>query len=321
MFALGVGIPVVTAIARADPQAALFAGLGALIALQTDPRRTVRLRIIAICIALAAIVAAGALGAMLAHNQTMIAVAVLVIAFLAGLPKPVFPYLTLVGKVSAAAVIVMAAGFVASEAATIAFLAGGLFALVVTVLEVRWRQSNDPGMSPFDEFRAIWSGNTNPLFYAVTLAAAVALALGLGVALHAHLPGWVGLTVLFVMHPDDAMAVRLMVQRIGGTLAGVVVAWLIVFLLHSSWPLAVVVVIGAAAMPKATAAGFFWLSAVYTVVVMLLLDLALLATGGDASLLLWRLYDTILGCIAAAIVLAIVHLVRCRQWRRPPAAP
>ena len=168
LFGVGVGVPVVTAILMDATPSALFAGVGAFLALMTDPRRTIGIRAIAILMAIAALVAAGALGVALHDNQAAVAVAVLAIAFLAGLPKPVFPYLTLVGKMAAAFVIVTATGFAATTAAAGAFVAGGLFALAVSLVEFHWRNVGDAGTSPIDEWRAVWSGDTNPLFYAIS---------------------------------------------------------------------------------------------------------------------------------------------------------
>jgi hypothetical protein len=320
MFGVGLGVPLLVGLALDKPQLALYACIGALQALQTDPRRAIRLRIAGIGISVTAILAAAVLGASLQNHKTAEVVAVLMLSFLAGLPPPVLPYLTLVGKLCAAAVLITAAGLATSPGAAAAFVAGGLFALLLTIAEARWQSDEAPGLSPFDEIRAVWAGNTNPLFYAVTLVAAVALGLVIAETLHANLPGWVGLTVLFVMHPDDAVALRLIVQRIGGTLAGIAVAALLVHFVHAPWPLAVVVIVAAAAFPKAFATNFFWTSGTITLLIMLLLDIALLDKGGDATLLEWRLYDTGLGCLAAGITLLCVHVIhRLRERGRVTA--
>lgn len=318
-FALGIGVPVLVAIAAGMPSAALVAGVGSLLALLTDPRRQLKVRSAAICVALAVVLAAAALGVAIRNDPTVVTLCVLAIAFLAGLPKPVFPYLTLVGKTAAAVVIITGMGLTETAESAVAFVGGGLFALAVIAIGVRWRNVDDPGTSPFDEWRAIWSGDTNPLFYAITLSATVGLGMALAVTLDAKLPGWVGLTVLFVMHPDDAMAVRNIVQRIGGTLLGIAVAAITVTLVQEPWVLAALLIACAAAMPKAQAANFFWFSLAVTVLVLLLLDLALLASGGDAPLLKWRLYDTVLGCAAVALSLGAVRGYRRLRSARSPS--
>jgi Fusaric acid resistance protein-like len=313
MYAAGIGIPLLVALAFTDAQTALFASIGALLALQSDPRRSLRLHIIAICLALTIILLAATLGVALQGDRVPVDLAVLTIAFVAGIPKPVFPYLTFVGKVAAAVVIITSAGMAPPLSAAVAFVAGGASGLVATLLAMHWRDKRDLGVSPIDEIRAVWSGQTNTLFYAVSLVVAVALGLGFAEFLHAFLPGWVGLTVLLVMHPDDATALRLGARRIGGTLAGVAVAGVIVHFLHVPWALAVVAIVCAAAFPWASVTGYFTVSFVITTMMMLLLDLAQPAPGGDTMFLLWRLYDTLLGCLAAAITLAAVHLYR--RWR------
>lgn len=313
MFGMGVGIPVLVAIATGHPRAGLFAGMGALLALFTDPRRSFALRSLGIFGVVAVMFVAALLGATLQGHHGAAMLVVLVIAFLAGLPKPCDPYLTVVGKLAGAAVIIASSGFSASLLDGISFVAGGLFTLIVAVVESRWRDRNDAGTSPLEELRAVWSGDHNPLFYAAALSGAVALAIALAHGLSAHFPGWVGLTVLFVMHPDDTTAVRMIAQRIGGTLAAVAVAGIVVHWISSPWALAMLAIACAAAMPKAMATNFFWTSAAYTLVLLLLLDIALLASGGAAPLVRWRFYDTVLGCAAVATTLYAIRIVRC--WR------
>ncbi len=310
LFGIGVGAPYLTTLAFFDPHTALFTCMGALTALQTDPRRSQLLRIGGIVFAMVAIIGATALGVTLAADRQIEAALVVAIAFIAGLPRPVYPYLTLVGKVAGAAVIVTSAGLVTDTVSAFAFASGGLFALVATLIEGWWRGIRDAGTSPWDEWRAIWSGMTNPLPYAITLAAAVAVALLLARSVEAHLPGWVGLTVLFVMHPDDATGVRLIAQRVGGTLVAVVAAGLLVAAVTSPWALAAAAVACAAAIPAATARSYFWMSGVFTLLLMLALDIALQPSGGDVALLLWRLYDTMLGCAVAAGAMGVLHIVR-----------
>ena len=307
LFACGAGVPMLAALALAQPGVALFACMGGVMALQTDPRRSIHVRVVSVIVALALILGAGTLGAALQHDPMAMKVAVVGIAFLAGLPKPFFPYLTLVGKICAAVAIVTSTGIAATGDAAVAFVAGGIFALLVGVLLTLWRDRQAKGMTPYDEVQALLAGDCNPLFYAITLAATVALAMVVADAMHAKLPGWVGLTVLFVMHPDDAIALKLMTQRIGGTLVGIVLAGIVVHFVHGQWILAALSIAMVALLPKATTVNYFWMSTVFTTLVMLLLDLALLATGGDASLLLWRFYDTVLGCLVAGAVLLTLY--------------
>ncbi len=313
LFGFGAGVPVVVALQFGAPRAALFAGLGAVLALQVDPRRSIPVRMAAVVTALILIVSSGTLGVMLQDDRVAMTAAVIAISFLAGLPKPFFPYLTLVGKVCAAIVIVTSAGIAATADAAVAFIAGGLFALLLDVLKAMRHNRQSTGLTPYAEMQALMAGERNPLFYAFTLATTVLLAMLLADTLHAKLPGWVGLTVLFVMHPDDATALKLMAQRLGGTLAGIALAGVVVHLAREPWTLAGLAIVMAAFLPKATAANYFWMSATFTAMVMLLLDLALLRSGGDAPLLLWRLYDTVLGCGVAGVVLLVLYGVR--RWR------
>ncbi len=319
LFAIGTGVPVLAALLFGEPRSALFAGMGAVLALQVDPRRSIPVRIAAVVAALFLIVGSGTLGVLLKDNKVAMTIAVIAISFLAGLPKPFFPYLTLVGKVCAAIVIVTSAGIAATGEAAAVFIAGGVFALLLAVLKSLWRHNEATGLTPYAEVQALLAGERNPLFYAFTMAFTVLLAMLLADTLHAKLPGWVGLTVLFVMHPDDAMALKLMAQRLGGTLAGIAVAGLVVHLVQGQWILAGLAIAMTALLPKATAMNYFWMSATFTTVVMLLLDLALLRSGGDAPLLMWRLYDTMLGCaVTGAVLLAVYGSRHLRERHHAP---
>src|SRR4051812_40011519 len=85
VFALGVGVPIVTALVLDAPLFAVFAGLGAFTALMTDPRRSAAIRAIAITLASVGIFVAAWVGLSLrGHSEIAMAIAVAMV-FPAGL--------------------------------------------------------------------------------------------------------------------------------------------------------------------------------------------------------------------------------------------
>lgn len=147
---------------------------------------------------------------------------------------------------------------------------------------------------------------------------ALAAALGLGLAEHfgATHAAWVTITTLAVMRPNESESVRLVLQRAFGTLIGVMLALVIVSLNHNPWALEA----AAAVLSFLVSPGMIWQRwsgfAAITAMALVLLDVALLAQGGDRPLLPERLYDTASGCgIALATTWAIF------PERRRPRAP
>ncbi|HVA13630.1 MAG TPA: FUSC family protein [Stellaceae bacterium] len=147
---------------------------------------------------------------------------------------------------------------------------------------------------------------------------ALAAALGLALAEHfgATHAAWVAITTLAVMRPNDSESVELVLQRAFGTLIGVGVALGIVSLTHDAWALTAAVTMLAFVISP----GMIWQRwsgfAAITAMALVLLDMALLAEGGDRPLLSERLYDTGLGCIVA---LATTWVIFPSRWRRKAA--
>ena len=115
------------------------------------------------------------------------------------------------------------------------------------------------------------------------------------------------------MHPQGVTVVKRLRARVAGTLAGVVLAGVIVHLTHSPWVLASIAIAAAALFPPALARGFFASSAVTTLFVLILLDIAFLGVGGDTQLIVARFLDTLIGC--ATVLMAVYVLRRWHAWR------
>jgi Fusaric acid resistance protein-like len=249
LFGACVGVPILGSVYLQRFDLLLFASIGAFMALMVDPRRDVGIRVIAILIAIAAIGFAASMGVALAGHRAATFAAALALAFLAGLPRPALPYLTLVGKLAVTSVIAGATGLAAVRGAAWAFAAGALVSLAGTVIDAWLRGSAQGASDPRHEVVDLADGNTNGLFYATTFAATVALALWGAEGVSARQPAWVALTVLFVMHPNDAQAWQLIRERVGGTVAGVALAAMLVWMARVPIVVAFIAIAAAASVP------------------------------------------------------------------------
>src|SRR5438046_6291809 len=108
VFAIGIGAPVAACLLVAGPAVALFAGVGAINALFTDPRRGSAARLISISVAITAILIVALLATTMRRNPDLALGIAIVFSFPAGLVPPAFPYLSMVAKLLPLTIIVVA---------------------------------------------------------------------------------------------------------------------------------------------------------------------------------------------------------------------
>ncbi|WP_220789391.1 FUSC family protein [Craterilacuibacter sinensis] len=313
LFMLGMGLPVWAGIVLEQPVLGAFASLGAMLALSLDPRRSMATRIPSIMLGTLLVVAAAALGLVIAGNRPLALAGLFVISWLAGLPRPDHAYLSLLGKYAASALVLAEMGFPATVPIGAAYVAGAMLGLALSLMQAYLVASVEPGSSPWDEMNAVISGDSNGPLYGLTLPLTILLATWSAVKLGVVEAGWVGLTVLFVMHVDDAQAWRRIWQRVAGTLLGVVLAALLLTWVGSPLGLVLLIALLAAAYPMALRRNYLAFSLVVTALVLLVIDVVKLESGGDAGLLGWRFVDTLLGCAWVALALFCMRALR-RFW-------
>lgn len=317
VFAVGIGVPLAAGLAWANPVVALFAAVGALNALFTDPRRTPATRFAAIGVAIALLLTAAGLGSALdGHPRIALALGVL-LAFGAGFVPLTFPYLLIVARLVPLVLIIAATTPLPAGHILGGYVAGSVFATVATMVEALFRPQA-PGSQPLEELRRMWRGDRNGADYAIAYAAALALALAVAYGFAATRPFWAAVAVLFVMHPDRGEAIERILGRIGGTFAGVAAAWVLVAIAPSAGAIGAASVVVAAAIPWSMGRGVFPSTAISTAFVLLVLDLGLGLNGQDRPLLVARLVDTLIG--TTAVALATIALDRWRRMHRAGAA-
>ena len=195
---------------------------------------------------------------------------------------------------------------------------GSVWAMLVAWLDdrIRRRYAIETGASVRAGMALLLGAHAADWRFGLRYALAAALGLGLAERLGAAHAAWVTITTLAVMRPNDSECVELVLQRAFGTLVGVGIAFGIVSLSHNPWHL----IAAATLLAFAISPGMIWQRwsgfAAITAMALVLLDMALLAQGGDRPLLPERLYDTGLGC---AIALIATWAIFPSRWRRKPS--
>lgn len=149
------------------------------------------------------------------------------------------------------------------------------------------------------------SGRAGWLRFAVAFAGAATAALWLGGTLDKVHTIWVVTTTLVVMAPDARASYRRIVERVAGTFAGVLVAWLITVGFHSAAVICACILLIAPLIPHHVANRYWLHTALIALLVLLAYDLAELHAEGIAKLLPERVIDMLLGCAMALVGTAV----------------
>ena len=204
---------------------------------------------------------------------------------------------------------------VAIVASAVAFVF--LVSLAADLLRGGLRASTAPTLREFID--GIEARETERLVFAASAAIAVALAYAAAATFHLSRPYWTFIALLLVLRLDFMSSWNLVIQRIAGTICGVIVAGLVVVLFPSRAVQAGAMLIAALLRWPAQQRHNMLGVAALTAFVMLLIDLAA-NTRQEALLFLGaRLLDTITGCLFALIALLLtwtgMMIIRKSGWR------
>lgn len=310
LYAIAMGIPLLIGLLT-EREISAFVALGALFSLRLDPRsESKRYRTLAMVGGMMLVIMSGMLGSLLVGQAWLAILTLVIISFLAGQPKPDQIYFSLLIKFMAAALLLEEMGIPATIYTALAYFLGSIWALTLSLVQTRLFPSQAVMWSPDLEWQRLREGEINGPLYGITLAITILVATLSGHYLHAQHGVWIGLTVLFVMHIDGASAWKKVWKRIAGTMLGVSFAYAAVVSLPT-WSFPLLVMLAALFMPSGLRQNYLIFSFLITMVILLVFDLAVLQQGGDRSLILWRLFDTLIGCTWVAVSVSLLYL-----WKR-----
>jgi hypothetical protein len=143
------------------------------------------------------------------------------------------------------------------------------------------------------------SGQSGWFRFALAYSGAAVAAMWIGRTLDPVHAIWVATTTLAVMMPDARTSYRRIVERVGGTFAGVVAAWVLTMLFHSAALICIAIILVAPLIPRQFTDRYWLHIALIALMALLAYDLTLIHTRGIANLLTERLEDILLGCAIA----------------------
>jgi uncharacterized membrane protein YccC len=151
--------------------------------------------------------------------------------------------------------------------------------------------------------------SANSWRYGVRLALCIAVAQALVSLVPVPRSYWVALTITFVLKPDFGSVFSRALLRALGTVAGLVIAAVVLAEVPLGWWDVPVILVLAPLIPALTPRGYGYQTAAITPVILLLSDLL---NHQGTALLLPRLTDSLLGC---AIALTAGYLLWPESWR------
>jgi uncharacterized membrane protein YccC len=156
-----------------------------------------------------------------------------------------------------------------------------------------------PRPPPVPEDERFW------LRFAAAYAAVATLALWLGLKLDPVHAIWVVITTLVVMQPDDRSNYRRILERIVGTVAGVVAAFILTRLIDTPAAIIAALTVTAALLPHHIPVRYWLHTAAIALLVMLTYDLTSRVAGEAPEpgfgLFEERLVDVVVGCVLALV--------------------
>ncbi|MGA9006113.1 MAG: FUSC family protein [Xanthobacteraceae bacterium] len=303
LFFAAIGVPVVFAVLRGDPQQAqLGAVLGLTLAFaDNDKDLPRRLRLV---VADGAGIALGAAAGFLVRNFAAATwPSFIVIAFATGLSARRGRETLIVAR-NAAMAFAVGGTMPAFDMQQIWYPLGVLLAVVAARAVDHWLCGPLPLVIVAPTQRP--SGYGGWLRFACAYAVASTMGLWVGNSLDPTHRFWIVITTLLVMLPDANASYRRIVERIAGTSAGVVAAWAITVGTDSMTLISFAILIVAPFIPHHIGDRYWLHTALIALVVMLAYDLTALRLQGVsaesmADLLMERMKDILIGCAMALI--------------------
>jgi uncharacterized membrane protein YccC len=149
------------------------------------------------------------------------------------------------------------------------------------------------------------AGQSGWLRFALAFCGAAVASMWIGRTLDPVHAIWAVTTTLVVMLPDARASYRRIFERVAGTFAGVLAAWIITMLFHSAAIICIFILVVAPLIPHHLAHRYWLHTGLIAFMVLLAYDLTLLDTHSITNLLSERLEDILLGCAMGLVGTAV----------------
>lgn len=290
LFLLGVGLPFLAGLALRNPAGALLGAMTGLILSFGDDDGPLRRRLILLVYIAGGVALGGAIGILLHGFAWPIWIVFALGTFASGWFLGVGKAQTLAARFGSMALVVTS-GAPAFHLDELGFAVGAVLciALLRIIDHLLFGALAQQKARP----RRVPSGGW--LRFALAYAAAACGSLAIGVAVDPGRALWVVVTTLVVMQPDARASYVLIVQRIGGTVLGVVAAFAVVGVVQAHWAILALALAVAALIPHHLQNRYWLHTALIALLVLLIYDLGSNDPRIVAGLFVERLQDVLLG--------------------------
>lgn len=158
------------------------------------------------------------------------------------------------------------------------------------------------------QLKLVEGGNRNSYAYALISTATLICALGCSFLFDFSEPGWVGITALYLLNSNVAAGYKRVVQRILGTLLAYFLVILIFPYIDDKFVLGALIVASSAGIPVFVGGNYTCMTFFITCYILFVLDWLMRAYGGDYSILIWRIWDTLMAAGWVALGLGVLYL-------------
>lgn len=291
-----------------DQQIGGFAALGAFMALLSDTESTLKSRLGGLLLTFLGVLAAAGVGLALKHlafGEWLILAAA---CFGQSLMTFAEKFWWLWGKYVLVFLLISVFDFSPNLAAFIGYAMGfSLAALVVVADHYVWLIEK-LGPRLFDQLRMVEGGTRNTTAYGLISALTMVTGLWLSTFIDMSEPGWVGITIIYILNSDVRSGFIRILLRILGTVAGYFAVVLLMPHIPNLYVLGTVVVLASLGIPYFVGRNYALMQFFITMYILFVLDWLMYAYGGDHSILIWRIWDTLLGAGCASVGLFIYWL-------------
>lgn len=291
-----------------SPQLGGFAALGAFMALLSDTESDLISRLGGVAITFVGVMCAALLGVVLKNMEYGKWLVIALVCFGQNLVTFAEKFWWLWGKYVLVFLLISIFDFTPDLMAFVGYFVGFSLAMAAIVLDhFVWRYEK-LSLRPMAQLKLVEGGNRNSYAYAVISTATLICALSCSFLFDFSEPGWVGITALYLLNSNVAAGYKRVVQRILGTLLAYFLVILIFPHIDDKLVLGALIVASSAGIPVFVGGNYTCMTFFITCYILFVLDWLMRAYGGDYSILIWRIWDTLMAAGWVAFGLGVLYL-------------